>query len=361
MEINEFVAVEEKNIGVSADFAMPNIAGLTSMINSVGGTYNAGYSNENGYISSFSDIRNGYSYLNNTSAFSSENFNVSGYTNGNTSVQTQTFSSVNSTSSYTASTFFDVGNKNGYLDNYNANTGVMNFVNADIRSWSRSSDYVNFDMGNGTSFQAQSSSSTDDIFQYSTDGRNVYYAKIGMTDRNNSFTYTDGVTFIGSSDHEDTLNLSTYNKNVDLNGNQYINIDNIDARNSSINYYQRQLIGNAGNNKIYAGRGDLLWGGSGSTGNDDLYGGSGDNTFYYGVGEGNDVIHQSVSTDKVDLYNVSLTDISSYGFDGSSLRFNMAGGESLVIEGSDGASNFVLADRSEYSYNRSTDTWSVKA
>ena len=99
-----------------------------------------------------------------------------------------------------------------------------------------------------------------------------------------------------------------------------------------------------------------MWGGEGS-GDDELYGGEGENTYYYGVSEGNDVIRQSVATDKVDLYNVSLSDISDYDYSGSNFVLKMAGGQSLVIEGQDGASNFVLADRSEYSYNRQTDTW----
>ena len=305
---------------------------------------------------SFNDIVSGYSFFNKTDNYSAYNYDIGSYSNGNTTVNYFNESSVSSSSSYTQSTFYDVGNHNGYLNNFNNKTGVMNFVDVNISSWERNNDYVSFDMGNGTSFQAQTSNSTDDIFQYSTDGQNVSYAKLGMTNQNNSFTYTDGVTFIGSTDHEDTLNLSTYDRNVNLNGGEYINIDNIDARNSSGTYYQRQLIGNTGNNKIYAGGGDLLWGGEGS-GDDELYGGEGENTYYYGVSEGNDVIRQSVATDKVDLYNVSLSDISDYDYSGSNFVLKMAGGQSLVIEGQDGASNFVLADRSEYSYNRQTDTW----
>lgn len=305
---------------------------------------------------SFKDILSGYSYYSTNNNYSSYNYDIGGYSNGNTSVNYFSESSVSSSSSYTQSTFYNVGDHNGYLSNYDNKNGVMNFVDVNISSWERKNDYVSFDMGNGTSFQAQTSSSTDDIFQYSTDGQNVHYAKLGYTDKSNSFSYTDGVTFIGSANHEDTLKLSTYDRNVNLNGSEYINIDNIDARNSSSSYYQRQLIGNAGNNKIYAGKGDLLWGGEGS-GDDELYGGSGDNTYYYGVNQGNDTISQSVATDKVDLYNVSLSDISGYNYSGSNFVLNMAGGESLTIVGQDGASNFVLADRSEYSYNRQTDTW----
>ena len=353
---------EQKNSTAdSADLSSSGIYSLSAFSpSSYGGTnsfrFTGGNSSGISASISFNDILSGYSYYNQTDNYSAYDYDIGGYSNGNTTVNYFNESSVNSSSSYTQSTFYNVGDHNGYLGNFNNKTGVMNFVDVNISSFERKNDYVSFDMGNGTSFQAQTSSSTDDIFQYSTDGQNVHYAKLGMTNQDNSFNYTDGVTYIGSTDHEDTLQLSTYDRNVDLNGGEYINIDNIDARNSSGTSYQRQLIGNNSNNKIYAAKGDLLWGGNGSS-DDELYGGSGDNTFYYGVGEGNDVIRQSVSTDKVDLYNVSLADISGYNYSGSSFELNMAGGQSLVIEGQNGASNFVLADRSEYSYNRRTDTW----
>ena len=204
-------------------------------------------------------------------------------------------------------------------------------------------------------------SSENDIIKYSTDGKNISHAKIGYYSKDNSFIYEDNVGLYIGGKGDNTLKLNSDNsRNIWLNGSQgitYSNVNNIDASEST---GDNQLAGNSSDNEIRAGSGnDLLWGGVG--GNDTLYGGTGDNTFYYGINEGSDVIYNSVSTDKVDLYNVSFTDIYSYSFDGSRLRFNMAGGESLVIEGSDGASNFVLADRSEYSYNRSTDTWSVKA
>ena len=291
--------------------------------------------------------------------YSSDSYYNGGYTDGNTSVNVTNYSSINSSSTTSEYTMYDVGNRSGYLNGYTPSTGTLHFVDADIQSWTRDSDYVNFNMGNGTSFVAQTTSSTDDIFQYTTDGVNTSYAKIGYTNRDNMFQYVDNVTFIGSNEHEDTLNVSTYDKSVDLRGNQYISVDNIDARNYSNTYSQRQLTGNSANNKIYGAAGNTLWG---EQGNDELYGsGVGGNTYLYGVNEGNDIIYQSTASDHVDLYNVSLSDIHSYGYDGNSLRLNMYNGDSLTVVGSDGASNFILADRSEYSYNRSTDTWSVKA
>lgn len=308
---------------------------------------------------SYADLVGGWNIMGNvaTNNYSSDSYYNGGYNYGGTSVNVQNYSSINSSSTTSEYTMFNVGDRSGYLNGYTPSTGTMNFVNADIQSWTRDNDYINFNMGNGTSFTAQTTSSTDDIFRYTTDGVNTSYAKIGFTNRDNMFQYADGITFIGSNDHEDTLNVSTYDRSVDLRGNQYISVDNIDARNSSGSY--RQLTGNAANNKIYGASGNTLWG---EQGNDELYGsGAGNNTYLYGVNEGNDVIYQSASSDHIDLYNVSLSDIHSYGYDGNSLRLNMYNGDSLTVVGSNGASNFILADRSEYSYNRSNDSWSVKA
>lgn len=367
---NEFkFSVEEAepaaDVASSADLSSLGInpSSLFGASNAFGGnSYRFSGSSESGVSSSiyFNDILSGYQYINQFQNYSNYNYNIGGYNNGNTTVRHFNESSFESTGSYTASTFYNVGGQNGYLNGFDNRTGVMNFVDVNISSWQRTNDFVSFDMGNGTSFQAQASSSTDDIFQYSTDGQNIYYAKIGKTNQDNTFTYTDGVTYLGSANHQDTLNLSTFNRSVDLRGGEYVSIENIDARNSSSSYLQRNLIGNASDNTIYAGRGDTLWG-SDAESNDVLYGsGYGGNTYLYGVNEGNDVIFNSVSTDSVNLYNVSLRDISSAYEEGQDLVINMYSGDSLRVVGQNGASNFVLSDQSEYSYNRESHTWHSK-
>ena len=302
------------------------------------------------YDFTFKDIWLGYFYL--SKLYPKLNFCISGkdknyYTNLQNSSADATQNS---------GTFYDVGNVNGYLLSYRSNTGIFNFVSADIKSLTRNQDYLNFNMSNGTAFQTQTGSSVDDIFRYSTDGQNVYSAKIGFNNKKNTITYEDGISYYSGGQYDDVIKTASYDsKNIWLDGSQGVlfdSIENIDATNSTGDH---QLVGNSGNNIIRAGYGkDQLWG---QAGNDTLFGGAGDNVFYYGVNEGSDVIYNSSSTDEIDLYNVSLSDIYSYSFDGSSLRLNMSGGESLTIVGQDGASNFVLADRSGYSYNRLTDTW----
>lgn len=355
---NQLANVNNSVMNVSASSNI--FAGTNSLFNRTGdGSYHfsSASANASGVNFSFTDILSGYTFVNNSADSSFYNYDISGYQNGNTSVQTKNISSGSTSSNYTASTFYNVGNRNGYLNGYRNNTGVMNFVDANITSYKRQNDYVSFDMGNGTSFQAQTSSSENDIFQYSTDGRNVSYAKIGYSDRDNSFEYVDGVHYLGSSEHMDVLNVNTYDsKNIALDGSTGIVYDNINAINASGSYGNNTLYGNAGDNEIRAGVGsNKLWGG---VGNDALYGGGGaQDTYLYGVNEGNDVIYNSVSSDKVDLYNISLTDIVSANEVGHDFVLNMAGGESLTIVGQNGASNFRLSDNSEYHYSREDHSW----
>ena len=313
---------------------------------------------------SFSDVFGAYNF--GVSDYSASSYNISGYSNPYGSVRQQSYSSVNQSSSYATGTWFDVGDRNGYIENFTTGSGsgagVLNFQNTNISSFRRESDFVNFHMADGTSFQMQNSSSENEVLQYSTNGTDVSYAKIGYADRDNSFVYEDGVTYYAGGEHEDVLNVTNYeSRNIWLDGSRgvrYSNINNIDATESQGN---NQLVGNRGDNEIYAGQGnDSLWGGSGD-GDDVLYGGAGDNTYFYGRNNGNDTIVNSVSTDSVNLFNVSLRDIVSANEVGQDFVINMAGGQSLTIQGQNGASNFILSDKSSYNYNRETHRWSRNA
>ena len=138
----------------------------------------------------------------------------------------------------------------------------------------------------------------------------------------------------------------------------YDNINNINAASSTGN---NTLAGNSSNNQITGGYGqDSLWGGMGAD-SDTLIGGNGNNTYFYGNNNGNDVIVNSVATDSINLYDVSLTDIVSANEVGSDFVVNMRGGNSLVIQGQQGASNFTLSDQTSYNYNRQSHTWTRTA
>lgn len=292
------------------------------------------------------DILNGYGSFQNASEY---------LIGGRENPAVQYFTDKNS-NSYSTNNFFDVGNRNGYLNGFNIQNGVMNFIDAQINSILRQNDYVSFNMANGTSFQALTNNNTEDIFQYSADGINVSYAKLGYQDAYNTLTYEDGVNFYNGGNFDDKLRvIENVSRNIHLDGSLgviFSGINNIDATDSS---GDNELFGNSENNEIRSGNGnDSLWG---QGGNDILYGGTGSDTFIYGVNEGNDVIFNSSESDNINLWNVSLSDIVSTVEIGDNFVINMTDGNSLRIVGENGASNFMLGDKSAYHYDRTTHAW----
>ena len=115
------------------------------------------------------------------------------------------------------------------------------------------------------------------------------------------------------------------------------------------------LRGTAGNNVLTAaaasadGQGDMLWG---RGGDDTLVGGNGADTFWYGQGEGADVIagNAAENADKIMLYTAMTTSEVSVSVAGDDLVLTLGSGVLTVLggiawaEGTSGA--FMLADRS---------------
>lgn len=261
--------------------------------------------------------------------------------------------------------FFFIGERDiaqNFSTGRNSNSDILNLQSVNLTSYSRENSYMSFGAADGSQIQIQDSSSVNNVVQYTTDGVNTSYAKIGRTNQSNTLTYEDGVNFYSGGSQTDVLIVTAAeSKNIWLNGAQgvlYENINDIDATSARGN---NQLVGNHTSNKISAGNGnDSLWGGDGNNADDTLIGGAGENTFLYGVNEGNDVIVNSASTDSINLYNVSLSDIVSAGERGTDFVVNMVGGQSLLIKGQNGASNFILSDSSAYSYNRENHSWTQK-
>ena len=236
---------------------------------------------------------------------------------------------------------------------------VLNLQNVSISDYSRDTSYMSFTATDGSSVRFVDPRSANDVIQYTTDGNTVLTAKIGLTGQANNLIYEDGVTFYsGGAQTVDILEVNGgESRNIGLDGSfgpLYENINNINASSS---YGNNQLFGNAGSNEIRAGSGkDTLWGGADSA-DDVLIAGSGEDTFRYGIGEGNDVIVNSVSTDVVDFYNMSLSEIVSTDVVGSDLVVTAYNGQSLKIQGENGASTFMFADRSVYNYSREMHSW----
>ena len=102
--------------------------------------------------------------------------------------------------------------------------------------------------------------------------------------------------------------------------------------------------------------------GGAGTSNDTLRGSTtGSSTFYFGKGEGNDVITNTSSDDKVLLYNVGLNDIASIDNSTSGqLKFALTDGATLTVTGVSGSSvsQYQLSDGSTWTYNASSKSWS---
>lgn len=238
-----------------------------------------------------------------------------------------------------------------------ASGDVLNLQNLSISEYSRDASYMSFTATDGSSVRFVNPHSANDIIPYTTDGNNVLTAKIGLTGQANNLVYENGVTFYsGSTQAVDILEVNGgESRNIALDGSFGSLYDNVDNINASSSYGNNQLFGNIGNNEIRAGSGkDTLWGGNGD---DTLIAGSAENTFRYGIGEGNDVIINSLSSDVVDLYNMSLSEIVSTDVVGSDLVVTAYNGQSLKIQGENGTSTFMFADRSAYNYSREMHTW----
>ena len=215
----------------------------------------------------------------------------------------------------------------------------------------RSGNLINFTAtdGNVLSVSLQSDDTAQSI-QYSNNGVNVINAKVGNTDSGNSFDYERNIFFMGGN-AEDTINIhdSVGNTTLYLTDGSSAAIEVINAQTSSST---NVLMGNELENKIYCGSGETtLWGGAGSA-NDTLIGGDRDNVFWYGIGEGDDVVENANSADTVNFYNINVQDITAISDFQSGLKLSFTSG-SLTINSAE-TPKIMFADGSTYGYDRST-------
>lgn len=119
------------------------------------------------------------------------------------------------------------------------------------------------------------------------------------------------------------------------------------------------IIGSANSsNDIYAGSGgSTLWGNSGNV-SDNLVGGAGVDTFYVGKNDGNDSITNASYNDRIDLYDVQMSDILSASESNGTITLGLNNGNTLSFQG-DGlfSAQFSLADGSNLRYSRLTSSW----
>lgn len=216
-------------------------------------------------------------------------------------------------------------------------------------------DAVKFSFGSGTNgtLTVETADSVDTAISY-VYGGTTYKAKVGVTNSastSNTFTYDRSVNFYIGGKGTDTLTVSD-DANIWLNGYTGTGYSSIEVVDASSSLGDVTLAGGAGNETLIAGLGSsALYGGAG---NDTLVGNAtGTTTFYFGNGDGSDVITTSNADDRVMLYNVAASDLKSAEVNSSgAMVIALNDGSKLTVTGiGDGtAHTFTLSDGSTYTY-----------
>ena len=255
--------------------------------------------------------------------------------------------------------FWYGGNGNDVVTNFSAGNGTNNDVvvlfDGALSGISRNSSSLTFNMSNSRSLNLKTTSSAETIIQYSTDGNNIFGAKIGASNTK-SLNYDSSVNYF-QLNGGGTLNVTgSGENNVWLDGSQgqsFSGITDIKVTGNSRNI----IVGNGENNSITGGSGSSsLWGGSGNS-TDILTGGSGAEMFFYGKNDGADIINNASSSDIINLYDISLSDFVTADISGNTFSFTFNTGNSLQITSSENLSaTFNLAD-SSWKYDHSSRSW----
>ena len=231
---------------------------------------------------------------------------------------------------------------------------VLSFVSGGVTGILRDGNVLAALMADGGSFTAITDDATAaNTVNYSVDGTNILFAKIGNTYVENNFAYEgDGVSYLGGL-AVDTINILTPNTSVNLANGNFSSIEVLNAINSGGG---GTLFGDAAANQIYSGgNGSVLWGGG--IADDILQGAGGVDIFLYGRGEGNDVIVNVGDDDTVNLYNATLADITFEQETESGMLIGV-GSNVLSIVGTNNTT-VAFADGLTVRYNRAAKVWTT--
>ena len=126
---------------------------------------------------------------------------------------------------------------------------------------------------------------------------------------------------------------------------------------SSFSQLEVIIGGNNSANTITAGSGgSSLWGGAG--GFNLLYGGAGQDTFFFGKNDGSVYIGNASSSDVINLYDVSINDITELDIGGHAIEMSFNTGAGFkMLSSEDLSATFQLADGSRWKLNHSSNTW----
>ncbi|MBQ7476327.1 MAG: hypothetical protein IJT06_02910 [Selenomonadaceae bacterium] len=243
------------------------------------------------------------------------------------------------------------------------NSDVLNFYTGGIERAYRSSNTVHISMTTGEELVIPTDYGVDTEIQYSTDATTISRAKIGDYFNANTLTYDAAVNLFMGGSPDNTLSVADSRKNMiwldGRFGQNYYEITNIDASTST---GDNQLAGadNANINIVGGAGNSSLWGGNGRYSDDTLTGGSGAETFFFGQYEGNDIIIGATADDTINLFNISMSDVTSTeSIKGGITTITFRDGDySLSLQATKGAPTFLFADGSKWTYDK--NSWTVK-
>ena len=225
------------------------------------------------------------------------------------------------------------------------------YLQGNLGEINREGNVVTVNGASGGALTIETDFSTDEAILYTIDGENIGAAK--LADSTNTLYYDKNVYYFRFNDNAgrlfywggDDVTIALDNSTT---AQEYIGLKSIitksDTEKASGNL---NLIGNDLDNEIYSG-----------AGNDYLTGGSGADTFYWGSGDGYDIITDAESADTINLYNVSLSDISSVDISDNKLDLRLNDGSHLDAYYGTQAT-FQFSDGSRYKYQN--NDWQQQA
>ena len=197
-------------------------------------------------------------------------------------------------------------------------------------------------LGGGVNIINNYFAGSDENFNTQTSSTSAQSQSYSHTQASTSSTEIKSITLEGTDNKEVWLSEESTESAIDATSTTGSNI----------------LAGNNKDNQIFGGSGhNEMWGGNGKT-NDYLFGGEGENTFWYGKGEGIDLVENTKSGDTINLYNITLGDISDVEITDSSITLVIGDSEGIGVSTSGEVSpEFKLSGGEKYNYNRTSGEW----
>jgi len=253
--------------------------------------------------------------------------------------------------------WYATGDGNDCVRNFacgsNDNSDIINFYDYGIHTAYRENGTVHIVLTSSEELIMPTEYDADTEIQYSSNVGSVNRAKIGDRNTSNTLTYDADINIFLGSSPSNTLKVDDSRRNmIWMNGDYgqiYYDISCVDATESTGN---NQIAGAKNTNlEIKGGAGNSsLWGGAGSA-NDTLIGGTGNEKFFFGKHEGNDIIQGAGDSDTVELYNITLEDLTNIEASGKELTANFQNGAySLKLENYSETTNFRFSDGSTWNY-----------